>query len=471
MYEPQPSDILKRLASAHPDKLDWYYGINGHPYSDHIRHSFSNQAYRKEVLHQGTTHVAVGFVDLGLLLEGTLQEPPTNHSGPLHFVGVELSSYAVAKTMVVWEMLKQSPRDPAKKEDHMHFILQAWFSSTWSQGTARALNSAISALCTIKEKYHEEVQKLLRHWVGTASVSVANARREIAESTTDALSSIGHLLKKRDRIALAQYELTRDFAIHGQDGPACGNILMHSCPDGTPPVAHDETIFSAFNWFDILKILREKKTASLMKAAELWALDRITKVADWATSGMVSVELICAPIETVVPEIAARRPWTMSWSNLCDYIDLSDFHSMARDCSRNGDTIHYGYSMNWVLNVYGVFLLDYMGPHLSTLRGKLIEQANETVRQKNKAMEWSQYLRFPPPTNPINTTSHFLAMTHFRNWGDYFFGLARESGPCTVANIEHVGIGVSPLSTTGSNTVAFTWTYDPLVSFNALPES
>ena len=33
-----------------------------------LRQPFTNQAYRKELLSLGTVHVAVGFVDLGVLL-------------------------------------------------------------------------------------------------------------------------------------------------------------------------------------------------------------------------------------------------------------------------------------------------------------------------------------------------------------------------------------------------------------------
>ena len=54
----------------------------------------------------------------------------------------------------------------------------------------------------------------------------------------------------------------------------------------------------------------------------------------------------------------------MSWSNVLDYMKITQFHDMARRLSQFGDTIHYGYSMNWVAEVYGVNLLDYyVGPN------------------------------------------------------------------------------------------------------------
>lgn len=112
-YEPEPRDILKRLGTNDKEKLQWYFGPqfpgNVFPrrttaYTSLLRHSFSNQAYRREVLQQGSTHVAIGFVDLGILFAGTLRG--NQGDPPLHFLGIEMSCYAVAKTHVVWQMLK-----------------------------------------------------------------------------------------------------------------------------------------------------------------------------------------------------------------------------------------------------------------------------------------------------------------------------------------------------------------------------
>jgi tetratricopeptide (TPR) repeat protein len=68
-WEPAEHDILKRLNS--PWRLEWFLGggqygdicpeppAEASAYAPFLRHSFSNQAYRKEVLHGGKTHVAV----------------------------------------------------------------------------------------------------------------------------------------------------------------------------------------------------------------------------------------------------------------------------------------------------------------------------------------------------------------------------------------------------------------------------
>ena len=109
-YKASTKDWRKRIGIPHKDKVDWFFNQPRRigdifpqdntvsMYSPFIRHSFSNQAYRKEALHQGTTHVAIGFVDLGMLFAAALQDPPApRYQGqPLHFLGIDKSSYAVA---------------------------------------------------------------------------------------------------------------------------------------------------------------------------------------------------------------------------------------------------------------------------------------------------------------------------------------------------------------------------------------
>ena len=56
----------------------------------------------------GTTHVAVGFNDLGMLLTCDLREAPHEQPSPkaLRFVGLDGSAFSVAKSLVVAEMLQ-----------------------------------------------------------------------------------------------------------------------------------------------------------------------------------------------------------------------------------------------------------------------------------------------------------------------------------------------------------------------------
>lgn len=203
---------------------------------------------------------------------------------------------------------------------------------------------------------------------------------------------------------------------------------------------------------------------NVMDAAERYALDRIGKMATWARSNTVEVELKCAAIQEVVQEVATFEPWTMSWSNIADYLDYQEFHDVARACSIHGGTIHFGYSMNWTTEVFGTHIVDFPGPERADVRASILDKANQGAQGTYRAFGWDKYLRSPPPTNPINTASSYgLGRLYYRAWTDFFFQIARRHGPVSVGNVEHA-IG-SPLSSTGGSTVAFTWTYDPDIHF------
>jgi hypothetical protein len=103
--------------------------------------SFTNVAARAELLTPGTTHVAVGFVDLGSLaascraieLRQAISSSSARHhssgssssssasaggssssveggssSSPLRWVGYEVSAFAVAKALVLLQMMRQA---------------------------------------------------------------------------------------------------------------------------------------------------------------------------------------------------------------------------------------------------------------------------------------------------------------------------------------------------------------------------
>jgi hypothetical protein len=313
------------------------------------------------------------------------------------------------------------------------------------------LKSALDALCahSKQKQYHPDVRNLIVYWHGAATTTVAEARSQYVRFTTNANSYIAGLRRKKDRISLAKYEITGDFGLTN-DIPYAGNTLMFDCPDGTAPNAKDETVFSAFDWKEIVKSL--SGNTSLLDAAEAYALTNLSKLADWALQERVVVELVCAKFEDVLEDIAASKPWSMSWSNVIDYVDHTEFHRMARACSVHGDTVHFAYSMNWPIK------------EQTKLRAQIIESANDSVEKAYKMFGWDKYLRSPPPVNPINTTAHYaLELMHYSTWIKQFFSVAKRDGPCKVGNTEHI-IG-APLSPTGASTVAFTWTYDPEIKF------
>ena len=361
---------------------------------------------------------------------------------------------------IIWELIKHAGSITTVEGDsHKRYIMQVWFSTTWSEGTESAVNVALASLLSSPEKrYHSELKSIFEYWHNAPIISLKEARTKVTSFKNSSGSFIGYLKKKQDRIAMAKYQLTGDF---GTRKPVCGSIVMLDCPDGTPPLPVNENIFSALSFTDIMKIAKENSRLTILDAAEAYTLTGITKLVSWCGSNSVRVELRCTKVEDIIEEIASVRPWTMSWSNVLDYVDHTEFHRMVRECSKHSDTIHFGYSMNWSSAVWGTCLIDFAGEAFTEMRKELLDESNKSIDNIYRSLGWDSYFRFPLPQNPINTVARMLEIGQYRKWIDYFFSIARQDGlVCQVANVEHSSFTTSPLSLTGGSTVALTWTYD-----------
>lgn len=494
-YHPPTKDLYKRLGTNHPAKMQWWlesrsqdvfdeavFGIEL-KYSPWTRHAFSNEIYRKLVLTRGTTHVAVGFVDLGILLASELKDgeagaaasasaPASSSPLPvpvddtLRFIGVEASGYSVAKTLVIWEMLRQTPPlSHLDRQAHLRAVLQAWFSTTWTAGTPLAVANALAALRSSAQakRQPKSVQRMLHHWAGSAGVSLCRARAEHAKSIGPSRHYAHHLLRLPDRVAMAKYELTGDVGVGAH--PSCGSVLWFDCPDGTPPPENDESVLGTLEFTAVVEaVQRVDGTISIFEAAEQLLLESLHKLAGWATSGHLSVQLTCARFEEVVEYITAQRPWTMSWSNVLDYFAPAEFHKLARACSRHGGTVHFGSSINWPRNVQGANVLDIKD---AGARAQVLDEAAAWLRSVYERVGVRPYLRCPPPENPINNASRLLEPRCFPAWAVHWFGIAKRGGH-TTCWVPDQTMGRcsfrSPLTSTGACSVHFAWTYDSKVS-------
>ena len=117
--------------------------------------------------------------------------------------------------------------------------------------------------------------------------------------------------------------------------------------------------------------------------------------------------------------------------------------------------------MNWGADVRGAHILDYQE---AKARKDLFKSGNDGITSLYVDLKWNTIFRCPPPENPMNIIDYFLCSGMHKKWTRHWFGIAREGGPCKVANIEMALF--HPLSRTGSATVMFTWSYDPDMNFN-----
>ncbi|CAE7191376.1 RPAP3 [Symbiodinium sp. KB8] len=413
-------------------------------YSELIRTSFCNHACRREILHKGTTHVAVGFNDLGLLLSCEMRdEPAKNVLGPLRFIGLDASAYSVAKSKVIAEMLK--------RDIPLNHVLQVWFSSTCSKAAAR--NFADAAKGVARSVDHQQVKSFLSHWVACGHVPLLEARKLwLATREGRNGTDITSMKRDKDQLRMCQYFLTGD--VFDSEQPEVGNPSMWSVPEGSPPIARGE---SAFNAVDVDDLAEGPKKDNIAKCLVKVLLQRLQRLRELIQKGLIRIELLCEFVEADAPIakwIAQQRPWTMSWSNVLDYMAPMHFHKLARDCSIHGDTIHFAYSMNWIAEVVGTCILDYTDLEQ---RKQIIEAAHQILDETSKLSPAGRLLLLPPHDSPLNSTGYLLSMAMHKQWTKYFFD-PKFAG-------REVQVGVASLQTynplaTNASTLSLTWTYD-----------
>jgi hypothetical protein len=403
-----------------------------------LRHTFSNQARVAWRLFQGTVHVAVGFVDLGVLLEMDLAPTPGRDNGPLLFRGYELSAYAVAKTLVVWQMVLAG--GPARA------LAQVWFSTTWEPATVTAFQSALGTVVdTAGVRDEPEVVAYLEHWAGSDSATLKRARTEWAATSEGVQASWVRLERAQCRMAQARYELTGDFCLEG-DSCLVGNTTMFNCPDGAPPLRLE----SVFSCLQLSALSLANSDGTVLQTAESYIMRSLERLVDRAREGTVAVELRHCGVEGAVREIAELGPRTMTWSNVLDFMDRKKFHNLARQCSVDG-TKHYGYCMNWHQKVRGTNLIDLAS---GEEQSKLLDATKEKIPQLLATLAPGRF-RYPLPSSPLNTASYIMMSedtTCIGSWMDDFFGPDVGSSRGWHASL-------APLSTTGEVTIYLTWEY------------
>ena len=389
--------------------------------------------------------MAAGFVDLGILLVAEMTAPTTSR-GALRFVGYERSAFSVAKTLVIWELLQANITDEPQQQEEVttatlaRTVLQVWFSSTWTRATSRRFQAAARCALRRHNTATAEVRSLLTHWSLSRGVTLKEARAQWLEGRVrgKGCSCAALFRQLRDRLAVAAYEVTGAFGVvemkaesrsaaagaAPQDDDTVGSVVFFDNPEGTPPVDDDETVLGTLALQTVLTAAFDLDS-TFVHALEVVHLKNIQKLIRWARSGDLVVELHHAAIEDVVEDIAAMRPYTMSWSNICDYVDPRDFHKLARACSST-DTMHFGYSMSWSTEVYGANILDYGFQGDPDLIKRLLGTARDAIEKEFKTKVpfasskrgrqdcIADRFRLPVPTNPFNTLGHALGSQFYR---------------------------------------------------------
>lgn len=452
-----PDTFFKVINSCDEHKIDWFTNASMFdvydrstlaPYEFSIHHSFSNARARKERFETGRVHVAVGFVDLSLLLEMDLVRG--DNPGPFHFVGYEASVFSVAKTMVIAEMLRR--KDP----EIIDAILQVWYSSCWSEDTLKIFRLAVSEAIEVCKD--DKVIELLSHWSKVEPKSIDYARQQwLKKIDTSIFDPAVNALDKKARNRLCQYFLT------GQLLPAAfASIAMFELPKkfGSSR-SRDESCFHSLDITNFMNATKQNNGDFVAGAIGLMSYN-ITQLHEFVSGGEVAITIkpptiVSIDSPQVMAEISAMSPYTISWNNCLDYMPTKEFHRLARACSAAEDTVHYGYSMNWPADVFGASCLTYP---VGEVTQKLLDNARHSLSMLYALRGMKGLLKCPSIDNPINVMDHLCRIEAYKHWIKKFF-----QGVPNVAQTEPSFYSVFDRASTA---LFFTWSYDTSISFTGL---
>ncbi|CAD7972452.1 unnamed protein product [Amoebophrya sp. A25] len=421
----------------------------------------------------------------------------------------------------------------ADKTAPIEHVLQVWYSSTWSQGATQTFLRATKHVLSEWEKKQNskecrsapvqdaatnrkneedeaasKVMSYLRHWIGTQTISLAVAHtRWFTHTEKHNARVFGYacsFCRRIDRLALTQYALTGQIcsgktASNGAaDLPSVGSLCMWNVPDGAPPLEEDYALGTML----IEDLLEEHLASSAsLDVVGLFAA-RVSKslssLRDHISKGRLKIDLGCGTVKAVyesnaevfLKSIADLHPYTVSWSNVIDYFSLQDFHTLARRCSSPlGDTVHYGYSMNWVADVFGTCVSDYATDMFFPQKhGEATPQVQEILnmclgkpaKEIAKMTRFEKLLTVPYFDTPLNICGHRLAQLCHDDWAKHFAknadGSLNGKAACFPRGASGFSLGKadtlcsSPLYRT-DRSVFMAWTYDPRLNLKIGEES
>lgn len=339
-----------QLGDLLPEQAKWH---DFHTF----RTNFSNSPPSKMSMRANGTYIGVGVNDLRLLLDASIEEGAVG----MRFVGIDLNDFAVARSLVITAMLRNS-------DIPVTHILQVWYSSTWSWETVSSFKQTLSVMEFPKES--SRVKQLLEFWKSAEAPDLRSSRQKwlnyfVSEERKWDACTVASFTRLQDRLAACKYFITGEVCDGKRERPEVGSITMWAVPldlDYLLPLHNADSIFATMNLEDFLPVHAE--AADIVQLFVKDVLKKLNFVRKLLLDGKLEIEIwqeevVLANCQ-VIKRISALSPAGISWSNILDYTDVASFHSLAIRCSAaNHSTMHYAYSMEWVKDVYGIPLSDW----------------------------------------------------------------------------------------------------------------
>ncbi|XP_057311554.1 uncharacterized protein LOC130649312 [Hydractinia symbiolongicarpus] len=330
------------------------------------------------------------------------------NGGKLIFHGFDQSEICVARSLVIYEMIKT----PASLDS----ILEVWFSTGWSE---RTLEEFKAACCNVKKSTQEtRLKELIQLWMKT-KLSLADAKRRWFEGyvQNDWFLAAGNLQYKKDRVEFCRYQLTGQ--IFGELQSQClGNVTMFT---RTPPFEHYQ--LSAEHFLATFSMSNSLEHAgSFLESIKRYYKTKLTSFIQLIAEGKVECSLNVMTVELnnqkAIQKICSLQPDHIDWNNVADYMKKETFFTLAEACS-NEETIHSMHFMNWSQIVYGTFILEY--ENRSEVHAKQKEKLMELFKGCHDASMMQFFRKDTHIVYPWNASTDMLALQYREKFLEYYF--------------------------------------------------
>lgn len=436
-------EIARRLGPDREKSMKWWKSAHigdiesqraRSIYPPDVLHTYSNVNPMQYSLAYGKLHIAVGHVDLGVLLSAEYVGDPAD--GPIEFIGYEASPYAVARTKILHQMLE----DGADVDS----VLQVAYSSGWSMDTLSSFRKALRNVLKV-DSLPDQVHEILMRWTESPNVDLRTSQEMWLKLHDNERYAPANIVCKDDRMKVMHYMVSGRLL-----DCAVGSITMFVLPSDIPHVANEESIFSLVFPEQLAK--EYVRHHSVIDTIIGILRSRIRNLQDNILAKQVCIESKLKRIDLLSPselaDLRSKAPDSISWSNLCDHMTFEDYHQMLIACSTS-NTTHHMHSMNWMKDIKGFFLADYEN---------IDDQISMTEKHQKQCSNFllncfGRHVFLVPPVELPNNLFQMAASNFAPRWVEYF----SRSGSCKF-NVVHWEVG-QWTAVGGSSTLYFSLRY------------
>jgi hypothetical protein len=318
-----------------------------------VQHYRNTPPFEPPVLESGKVILDFGFVDFGIALDGV--SSIKTGDAPTIVYAFDKEPFAIAKSLVIMQMMQDKSVSPRS-------LVEVWMSTLWTHKTLQLFRASLATVISNSDdSQNTKVMAIFLFWQQSTNVKAETAKQfwiKNRRSLDSSVMNACNLSTVSDRVEYMRYQLTG--ALYEDCDSTYGSIVMCTENKTLGIVQKFDCCLQAVpaSSFFLRPSLPQ---IAIMDSAKSFFEKQINEVAQHIRDGTLVFIPQVAEISLVNKDLLQKlkllNPYIVSWSNLCDYIPIKDFHAMAKMISCP-DTFHHMHSCNWCARVYGSDIYD-----------------------------------------------------------------------------------------------------------------